>query len=406
MNDRIKREAAIRRLNEKSRFSNIPSFKHNEIQTQKNEKYRSYEKQDKDSLIQQIIELEHVFNFHRSVMQNVNSGIITLDLGGQITFANRHATEVLNLELTELLSKPIQYVLPEFNFEEYARALPANGIEVKKENTQYENVYLRLNLESYTDVVNDHTGIILTIEDISELSRLRNQMERMDQLATLGEVSKGIAHELRNPLAGAKSIAQVLHANYEDNEEFADYTNRIVKEIDRANVLLQEFFRFAKPDRPKKSYVDTEAFLDLIVSNSLSKVETNIRLKTDFSELTPHFFADRAQVDQILRIILDNAIDVLTNVDSAELCLVTKRVEKKSKGRSSEFVQITVSNNGPQIEKEHAKKIFNPFFSTKVKNVGLGLSIASRLAEENAGSLSLDKKRDSGAAFILLLPTS
>lgn len=407
MNDRIKREAAIRRMNEKSRYSTFPTFKHTENDVQKNEKYRAFADLDQNTLIKQLVELEQVFNFHRSVMQSIQTGIITLDMGGVITFANRPASEILECSIESLLNSSIEAILPEFDFGHALANMPIKGKEFLYSVNTSSKLSLRVNLESYTDEANKHTGLIMSVEDISEIHELRSKMTKMEHLVTLGEVSKGIAHELRNPLAGAKSISEVLASTFEDNISIRDFTSRIAKEINRANQLLSEFFRYAKPERPKPSLVDSEAFVEkalLYISNRGHN--SPVRVTTNFGELAPHFYADEKQLEQVLEILLENALDALSLAEKPEIHVVVKPIERQTKNGRKSWVQIELQNNGQSIDISDSEKIFNPFFSTKVKNVGLGLSIASRLVEENNGMLTLNSEFTQGTSFILLLPTS
>lgn len=406
MSNRIKRESAIRRLASDSLYSNFPLPKHSQNKPQKNEKFESYKQLEPKVLAQKLIELENVFNFHRSVLQSVTTGILTLDMAGNITYANRPAADILAVEMDELIRKSVADFFPTIDVATMFDKLPLRDIEAEYSRNPKEQNFFRLHLDAYTDVANNHSGVILSIENISEIVFLREQMERMDRLATLGEVSAGIAHEIRNPLAGAKSIAQVLDSLFEGKKEVSEYTGRIVREIDRANVLLQEFFKFAKPEKPKQSFVDTEAFIEQAIRRFMLKDEfKSIQFKTDFSQLTPHFYADRGQVDVVLSGIVQNAVEAMSKSDERRIKITARKFEKSRKKVITEFVAIEVEDTGIGIPEHDLEKIFNPFFTTKPSNVGLNLSIASRLIESNGGEIKVRNNKHLGCTFILLLPT-
>ncbi|MCB0278852.1 MAG: PAS domain S-box protein [Calditrichaeota bacterium] len=369
----------------------------------------------KTELIQRNKQLESVFNFHKAIIQHINVGLITLDLNGQITFLNKSTVELLGYSVTDLEEKNIREILDK-NDEENIRAIldpPIRDKETFVIHRSGERIPVNLSSASLIDEENDHEGVILILNDITEVYNLKKQMERMDRLAMLGELSTGIAHEIRNPLAGVKANAQVLADLHEGNVDISDYTDRIVREIDRANKLLQEFFKFAKPSKPKPKYNDIEMIIDsvyLLLSPVLRK--HSIRFKSNFSNLLPQVFVDADQIEQVILNLFLNAIDAMKASDTERFLTIEtdtvmkKQIDKSGKTYQKEMVRIKLTDNGSGIDPKLLDKIFNPFFTTKTEGVGLGLSISSRLIEENAGTLDVESKVNDYTAFILLLPTA
>ena len=367
----------------------------------------------KPELEQRNRQLESVFNFHKAIIQHINVGLITLDLKGQITFLNKSTVDLLGYSVTDLEEKNIVEILEDNELISAILDPPIREKEIFIVHRNGEKIPISLSSASLIDEENDHEGIIIILNDITEIYNLKKQMERMDRLAMLGELSTGIAHEIRNPLAGVKANAQVLADLHEGDQDISDYTDRIVREIDRANKLLQEFFKFAKPSKPKLKYNDIDMIIDsvyLLLSPVLRTHE--IQFKSDLSNLLPQVFVDADQIEQVILNLFLNAIDAMKSVDTKRILsietdtTIRKLIDKSGRTYSKEMVKIRISDNGTGIENQVLEKIYNPFFTTKSDGVGLGLSISSRLIEENSGTLDVESKVNVYTAFILLLPTS
>lgn len=363
--------------------------------------------------------IERVYRFYRNIIQNMSSRIITIDMNGSITFLNSNAAANLGYSVEELLGRNLLDLFAEP--EETGKLIDLMLIE----NKRFESREVRL-LAKNGQVIpigfstsplienDEQTGVILTFRDLTEMNLMRLQVERMDRLATLGELATGIAHEVRNPLSGIKVAAQVLEESFEDSDRRIELVSRIVREIDRVNNLLTEFFKFAKPVKPSREYHDVESIIDsvyLLLAAQMSSKQ--IKFREEFSNVVPKVFADMQQVEQILMNLFLNAIQALPK--EGELIVRTYSTtigEKPNLNWSDDvfdknlpFVSIEVEDSGGGIPPENLEKIWNPFFTTKSDGMGLGLAICSRLASENHGYLNVESKVGKGTKFTLLLPT-
>jgi PAS domain S-box-containing protein len=363
--------------------------------------------------------IERVYRFYRNIIQNMSSRIITIDMNGSITFLNSNAAVNLGYSVEELLGRNLLDLFADP--EETGKLIDLMLIE----NKRFESREVRLLAKNGTVIPigfstsplienTEQTGVILTFRDLTEMNLMRLQVERMDRLATLGELATGIAHEVRNPLSGIKAAAQVLEESFEDSDRRIELVSRIVREIDRVNNLLTEFFKFAKPVKPSREYHDVESIIDsvyLLLAAQMSSKQ--IKFREEFSNVVPKVFADMQQVEQILMNLFLNAIQALPK--EGELIVRTYSTtigEKPNLNWSDDvfdknlpFVSIEVEDTGGGIPPENLEKIWNPFFTTKSDGMGLGLAICSRLAAENHGYLNVESKVGKGTKFTLLLPT-
>ena len=246
-------------------------------------------------------------------------------------------------------------------------------------------------------------GVIISFRDLTDLISFRAQIERMDRLATLGEVSAGIAHEIRNPLAGIKTSAQVLEESFGPGDFRSELVKRLVKEIDRSNELLKKFFNFAKPGKPKFDYTQVEMLIDGVYLLLASKMKKkNIIFTKEFADDLPEVYVDENQIEQVLINLYMNSIDAMKN--GGKIIVRTSQVEQKVKDERHTMVRIEIEDSGCGIDKKNMERIFNPFFTTKSDGVGLGLSISSRLIEENGGKMEVESSIGKGTIFNLFLP--
>jgi PAS domain S-box-containing protein len=356
--------------------------------------------------------LEKVYQFHKGIVQSISSGIITIDSEGIITFINSAALALLNYEYQELVGKPIRNLFADDReaekvLEELAnknRMFESRETNLISRTQKLIPIGFTTTLLASEDAVYD--GIIISFKDLTNLHHYRIQIERIDRLATLGEVSAGIAHEIRNPLAGIKTSAQVLEESFSPGDHRSQLVARIVKEIDRSNELLKKFFNFAKPGKPKQEFVSLETLVEgvcLLLSSKMRKKE--IVFEKNIESDIPDIYVDENQIEQVLINLFLNSIDAMEKGGSINVTLkVDEKQDEVVLENSSKAVVMEIVDSGCGIESNNLEKIFNPFFTTKSDGVGLGLSISSRLIEENGGRILVQSDRTQGAQFSIYFP--
>ncbi len=357
--------------------------------------------------------LEQVYLFHKGIIQNISSGLITIDLDEKITFINTAALKLLNYEYNEMVGNSVRNI--------FADEHEADSIlnELLKKKKMFESRETNLIGRTKTIIPVGFTttflidpdalynGIILSFRDLTNLHHFRGQMERFDRLATLGEVSAGIAHEIRNPLAGIKTSAQVLEESFSPGDHRSQLVSRIVKEIDRSNELLKKFFNFAKPGKAKQEFVSLDALIEgvyLLLTSKMSKKE--IVFNKNYESDIPNVYVDENQLEQVLINLFLNALDAMDKEGTLTVNLkLAENTEANTTKDDKQTVIMELIDTGCGIEGDKLEKIFNPFYTTKTNGVGLGLSISTRLVEENGGEMSVESEPGRGTRFIITLPT-
>jgi len=378
--------------------------------TDRNDQSKDFQQLHKkyNELLDRTKALEKVYKFHKGIVQNISSGIVTIDFEGKISFINSAALRVLDYEYAEIQGTSIRNIFADSQ----EAAEIADELLVGQNMFESREVSLLTRTGkiipigfSTTLLQTDdpkYAGIIISFRDLTSVMAFRNQMERIDRLTTLGEVSAGIAHEIRNPLAGIKTSAQVLEESFSPNDFRSQLVHRIVREIDRSNELLKKFFNFARPGKPKQDFVDVHALIEgiyILLSSKMKK--RGIRLNRVYAENLPRIYVDEHQIEQVMMNLMLNAMDA---VDRKGEITITTRSWNHSENINDAKVLLEIADNGIGIKQENLEKIFNPFFTTKSEGVGLGLSISLRLIEENGGSIEVESKENIGTKFMLYLP--
>jgi len=228
-----------------------------------------------------------------------------------------------------------------------------------------------------------------------ELQENFERMKRAERLYALGQLSAGLAHEIRNPLAGIEGSVTVLQSEPQSEERRREFLEIIQKECRRLNRLLTNFLDFAKPRPPQIQPADVAALLDSTISLAEHAVERKpIVLRKDLAAKIPAVECDVEQIKQVLLNLTMNAIQAMP--DGGEVVLSASEREG--------FLHIQVADQGSGIDPRDRDRIFDPFFTTRNEGTGLGLSVAHQIVGEHGGILSVEPREGRGSTFVVILP--
>jgi two-component system, NtrC family, sensor histidine kinase HydH len=221
------------------------------------------------------------------------------------------------------------------------------------------------------------------------------RMKRSERLYAIGQLSAGLAHEVRNPLASIGGAAAILRKRSGSEERREEFLDIIEKECLRLNRLLTNFLEFARPRPPQYQLAEIGPILDSVVGLAAHAVGRQpIQLRTDAAPDVPAIACDPEQIKQVLLNLTINSVQAMP--EGGEIVLST-RVDGAR-------VVMEVKDQGPGISPEHLDKVFDPFFTTKDTGTGLGLSVAHQIVSQHGGILNAKNNADRGATFSLFLP--
>jgi signal transduction histidine kinase len=265
-----------------------------------------------------------------------------------------------------------------------AHRLP--GIAGNLANTLAEA--LRIQSKKYRTAAEQLAEANLHIQEAEEAVR------RSDRLAALGQLSAGLAHELRNPLGTIKASAEMLERTVSaENEVAREVAGFIGSEVDRANSLVTRFLQFARPLKPRLETGDLAQSLDRSIA-MVEREAPGIAIYKNFAMDVPPFPFDAELLERVFYNLTLNAAQA-----TAQGGAVT--VKLRAAGRMAE---VAVIDRGAGIERKQLDSIFNPFFTTKPQGVGLGLSIVSKIVDEHGGKITVESEAGKGSIFRVLLP--
>ena len=248
--------------------------------------------------------------------------------------------------------------------------------------------------------INQHKYILTFTRDVSERQQAQQEIQRANQMAIVGQMAAGLAHEIKNPLAGIKVSLDVISDDLDLPSEDKDVIARVLSEINRMERLLKSLLNYARPPAPHFDLVDINRLLDYSIKNvalTAGKApEKKVLFEKDYADL-PYIEADSAQLQQVLLNIYLNAIDALEG--SGAITSVTRK-------EGEDKVLIEITDTGKGLPESAIDKIFNPFFTTKTKGSGLGLAICKRLIEQHNGSIDVHSTQGEGTSFVIVLPQS
>ncbi len=233
-------------------------------------------------------------------------------------------------------------------------------------------------------------------ESREQIQRLYNtQMSRAEHLATLGELASGLAHEIRNPLAGIAGVIEIIGQDLPESSPGREVLKEVQQEILHIKKILSDLLDYARPKPPEFRLADLNATAELAVGLARQQIlSRKIEIEFVREERLPPVEHDTPQIQQVLLNLLLNAIQAIDGAGSVRLTLEARE----------DCALVTVTDTGRGIPPEHLASIFRPFFTTKGQGTGLGLSLARRIVEAHAGRIEASSQPGQGSQFTLWLP--
>jgi PAS domain S-box-containing protein len=365
---------------------------------------------EKEETIQHLTrELVDVKNFTESIIQSIGSGIIITEMNDTITYINKAGERILGYAKEELIGRPFNI----FSLKEKQSATPSflnnpddldtrkEGWMKKKDETEFP---VGFTINNHLSIRQERIGKIVVFRDLTSIYKIQEEILRMDRLVSLGKLASGIAHELRNPLAGIKTTAQALGEEMSGDDSRREYLHRITKEIDRLNDLLKTFFSFAKPQNLNLVYCHIKDIINEIIPFLIKEIaDKGIRFIETYHPQLPKIKVDKTQMHQVFLNLFLNAIQAMPN--GGELTIeANPMISNSLKEVKQNFVKIVISDTGRGIPSQIVHKIFDPFFTTKSKGIGLGLSITYQIIKKHGGTIKVESQWEKGTSFVINLP--
>jgi PAS domain S-box-containing protein len=326
--------------------------------------------------------------YNENILQSVPSGVVSFDQELRITKMNSSAEKILDVKerdatgrkYNEIFSGPVDELIGKRNTIERG--------EIGYVTKSGKRIWLGLSMTPLRDGADNIIGQILVFTDLTELKAFQSQMELRERLSTLGEMSAGIAHELRNPMGVISGYTKILMKKVEEASKPA--VEAIAKEVAVMDRIITDFLSFAKPTEPVLSEVDLNGLIDSCLNGLPGGMERIAVIRE--TDALPKVMGDEVLLRQSLINLIQNAIEAMP--DGGEL---------RISGTGGDPLSIAISDTGHGIPTSVRDKIYLPFFTTKERGTGLGLSIVHKIVVSHGGSLRVESG-EQGTTFTIRLP--
>ncbi len=353
--------------------------------------------------------LESATNITESLIESIGSGIIITEMNDTITYINQAGEKILGYSKGEVFGKPFGlFGLNEKQNVSYSFLDHPDNLDTRREGRMKrkdgDEIPVGFTINQHLSLSGEAIGKIVIFRDLTKVYRIQEEMLKMDRLVSLGKLASGIAHEIRNPLAGIKTTAQALGEEMAKDDPKREYLNRITKEIDRLNELLKTFFSFAKPQTLLLVPCHIKEIINAIIPFLIKEIaDKGIQFVESYHPQLPRIRVDKIQMHQAFLNLFLNAIQAMPY--GGELKIEANPVILPSpEGSKQNFIKVVVSDSGKGIPPQILPKIFDPFFTTKPKGIGLGLSITYQIIKKHGGTIKVHSQWEKGTSFTINLP--
>ena len=358
-----------------------------------------------EELAEKTDSLANLEIFHRDVIQSISSGLVSTDLGGLVTSANRAALEILGLGAGALVGRPI-LESGLFGAEEWAAVTrpDAPARNTRAEITLRrgaEELPIGFTVNRLTDAQGVPTGWIVVFQDLSQWRALQEELRVKDRMAAVGELAAGLAHEVGNPLAAISGSVQLLSSALPETggvQRERRLLDIIVKESQRLDRTIKGFLRFAKPRERAAARFDIAALLAENTALLRNSDETTPRhaIELDLVPQSAQILGDPDQISQIFWNLARNALKAMPGGGTLSLA-----------GRlDGDAYRFEFRDTGHGMSEEQRTKIFQPFHSSFDRGTGIGMSIVYRIVQEHGGSITVESRPGAGTTIAVELPAN
>lgn len=333
-------------------------------------------------------EVEYKKQLLNSILDSIDIGVIFFDKNGLVSIINKAAESLLNVNAADVIGR--ESIHAEIHAETHAEI---HNSVIKPDNGR--PFYALVSHSDVKDASGEVIGHVLIFKDITRLKHLEMENERNMRLTAMGELVMKIAHEIRNPLGSIELFGSLL-SNDLKGTEYGDYASRISCSVRTLVNTLDNMLRFTKEIKPRLEYgclndtvrITCDEFRELFAN---SNIQLSVMEK---DQCWMHM--DRGLLRQVLINILLNSVQAMHDGGEIEVCIQTAEM--------TEEVEIIIRDTGIGMDEDTMQKMFEPFFSTKDRGTGLGMSITAGIIKALKGSIAVRSEVGKGTEFVIRLP--
>ena len=359
---------------------------------------------DRNELESRLREITSLKAYNDNVLSSMTNGLMTVDLNRNIVTVNAMAEQILGKRREEIKGLSLEEVcddhhpLCQMMIEtlSHEKGIFHSELELKRGKG---SLWLTTSTSLLTDGEGKKIGALAIFQDITEIKALEERLRQADRLAALGTLSAGLAHDIKNPLSAIKTFVQLLPKKVESLSFMEKFNVTVPREIDRINQLVEDLLELTrKRVRPSVDIDVNRLILQIIDLHGEEMERRHIVFENHMNEALPPIHGDSETLYRAFSNLLINAIQAMPNGGSFYI--------SSELDHFCSIVNITFKDTGMGMDEETLKSLFNPFFTTKDKGVGLGMALVRKIIEDHRGTIEVMSEKGIGTAFLLGLPVA
>lgn len=343
--------------------------------------------------------LHKLETFHKYVVENIPSGILTVDPQGRVSLINDTACAILGVDKSAVSGRPVTEFLAGVTLDASRTDARVPRPEIPFRRSDGTEIFLGFSSSPMKDAEGRVIGSVVIFQDLTPVKQMEERVRIADRLAVAGEMAAGLAHEIRNPLASIAGSSQMLREMPEIPETSKALLEIIGRESTRLNSLISDFLAYTGPSLRNVRIVDMAEIVEEIAEavRAGEAREAGVDVETTNSG-SLHVEGDSELLRQVLWNLVRNAVHA-THRGGRVLLDLFPQVRHQEK-----YVVVSVCDTGSGIDPAILGKIFNPFFTSKEGGTGLGLSISQRIVQFHRGFIEVRSAPGRGSTFSVFLP--
>lgn len=361
--------------------------------------YQEKIKHKEDDYNKKISELKNASQYFHTILESISDGILFLDMEGKVLLLNQKAKDLIKADDSYLFTNYWHHFPDDFFGYSMKDAL-FYGLTHKLSYICLSQEEKRKELEIRTTLIleppTNYQGILILIRDITEWQKLQSLANRSSRLEELGKMASCVAHEIKNPLGGIRGYAMLLARELEENKPLKEMADHIIEGTKSLDHLVTKVLQYAKPINIHPKSVELASFLRKLLK--LVRIDPSFPKKISIEMHTsqePLY----APIDErsFYRAVFNLIVNAYQSIGSEGKIIVSLMKQNTD-------CILSISDNGQGIEEENLEEIFSPFFTTKERGNGLGLSETSKIIQAHFGKLEVRSKPKLGTTFTITLP--
>jgi len=356
------------------------------------------------SLHEKAEELRGLKEYNEDILESLDSGIVVLDLESRVARWNRAMEALFGRPRQDVLGRALDAVFPGSFLEALRGALVlghdeeiAHIYKLHLPSADGRSLMVNVSVAPFHAAPGERHGTILILDDVTARVRLEEQLQHAEKMASVGLLAAGVAHEVNTPLAGISSYAQLLRGQIEEADPRQQVLEKIEKQSFRAAKIINSLLNFSRSSGTEFDRVDVNKVLGDVLSLVEHQLEgSRIRVRRELGPGLPPIRGNENRIQQVFFNLILNARDAMPS--GGWLTLRTYA--------DADTVVAEVADTGHGIRREHIRRIYDPFFTTKGigKGTGLGLSVSYGIVQEHGGAIFVDSTPGQGTTFQVALP--